>query len=298
MNINTRSSLSMTAMTRRHFLGTSVVGLAAFSSMVPGLGECQADPLGLPIGFQVYPIRDMLAKDFAGTLRQMAALGYRSVEMCSPPGYVSSGFEPLVKMKAGEMRRIIEDAGLRCESCHYSFQELKESLDDRMAFARELGLKQMIASGFWLKPDATMADWIQACKELNQYGERTKKAGLQLGFHNHHFEFKEIDGVLIYDEIMRHLDPSLIKMQFQVAVISIGYQAVTYFKKYPGRFISLHLADWSSATKKSVPIGQGVVDWKGLFGAARDAGVKNYYVEMNLDTLKPSYEYLRDLKVT
>jgi sugar phosphate isomerase/epimerase len=297
MNTQTRTSSPMSLMTRRHFLGTGALGLAAFSTMVPGLGECQANPLGLPIGFQVYPVRDLLAKDFAGTLRQMAALGYQAVEMCSPPGYVSSGFEPLVKMKAGEMRRIIEDAGLRCESCHYSFQELKESLDERMSFAQELGLKQMIASGFWLKAEAKMADWIQACKELNQFGERTRKAGLQLGFHNHHFEFKEIDGVLIYDELMRHLDPNLIKMQFQVAVISIGYQAVTYFKKYPGRFISLHLADWSATEKKSVPIGQGVVDWKNLFASAREAGVKNYFVEMNLPTLKPSCEFLRELKV-
>jgi sugar phosphate isomerase/epimerase len=266
--------------------------------MIPGATEVQADPLELPVGFQVYPVRDLLAKDFGGTLLQISALGYRAVEMCSPPGYVSSGFEPLAKMKAADMRRTIADAGLRCESCHYSFQELKENLDDRMAFAHELGLKQMIASGFWLKPEAKLADWVQACKELNQLGERTKKAGLQLGFHNHHFEFKEIDGVLIYDEIMRQLDPGLIKMQFQVAVISIGYQAVTFFKKYPGRFVSLHLADWSATEKKQVPVGQGAVDWKALFAGAREAGVKNYFVEMNLDALKPSCEFLHGLKIS
>jgi sugar phosphate isomerase/epimerase len=282
-------------MTRRQFIGTGALGLGAAGTFAPGTSECRADPLGLPIGFQVYPVRESLAKDFAGTLRQIAALGYRTVEMCSPPGYVSSGFAPLAKMKAAEMRQTIEDAGLRCESCHYSFQELQENLDDRMAFAQELGLKQMIASGFWLKPDATMADWIQAAGELNRFGERTKKAGLQLGFHNHHFEFKEIDGVLIYDELMRHLDPNLIKMQFQVAVISIGYQAATFFKKYPGRFISLHLADWSSAEKKSVPVGQGAVDWKSLFAAARAGGVRNYFVEMELAALKPSYTYLHEL---
>ena len=284
-------------MTRRKFIGTSALSLGAAGYIIPGTIECRADPLGLPVGFQVYPVRELLAKDFAGTLRQIAALGYQTVEMCSPPGYVSSGFAPLTKMKAAEMRRTIDDAGLRCLSCHYSFQELNENLDDRMAFAQELGLKQMIASGFWLKPNATMADWIQAAVELNRFGERTKKEGIQLGFHNHHFEFKEIDGVLIYDELMRHLDPNLIKMQFQVAVVSIGYQAATFFKKYPGRLISLHLADWSAAEKKSVPVGQGVVDWKNLFAAARAGGVQNYFVEMELAALKPSCTFLHDLKV-
>jgi sugar phosphate isomerase/epimerase len=86
-------------------------------------------------------------------------------------------------------------------------------------------------------------------------------------------------------------------MQFQVAVVNIGYKAVTYFKRYPGRFISLHLADYSAELKKSVPVGQGVVDWKELFSEAQAAGVKNYFVEMGMDLLKPSSEYLRGLKV-
>ena len=284
-------------MTRREFLGRgSALGIGAVGYLAGHSYECAAAPLGLPIGFQVYPLREALAKDFAGTLKQMSDLGYRTVEMCSPPGYVSSGFGPLAKLSAPEMRRIIEDAGLLCESCHYSFQELKDHLEERIAFANQLGLKQMIASGFWLKHDATMADWMRAADELNRMGERTKQAGLQLGFHNHHFEFKEIDGVLIYDAIMGRLDPALIKMQFQVAVISAGYEAATFFKKYPGRFISLHLSDWSAVTKKVVPLGQGAIDWKKLFAAAPVGGVKNYFVEMNFDAMKASLPFLRDLK--
>jgi sugar phosphate isomerase/epimerase len=80
-------------------------------------------------------------------------------------------------------------------------------------------------------------------------------------------------------------------------VVNIGYQAATYFKKYPGRFISIHLADWSSTEKKGVPVGQGVVDWKNLFAAAKIGGVKNYFVEMELQAMKPSCEYLHGLKV-
>jgi sugar phosphate isomerase/epimerase len=284
-------------MTRRQFVRRTAIAAVAAGYLSPLALTGGDRPLEMPIGFQVYPVREALARDFAGTLRQIAVLGYQTVEMCSPPGYVDAGFAPLANLKAAEMRRIIEAAGLRCESCHYSFQELKTHLEDRVAYAKELGLKQMIASGFWLKPDATLADWLRAADELNQLGERTRKEGIQLGFHNHHFEFKELEGVLIYDALMGRLDPGLVKMQFQVAVVNIGYQAATYFKKYPGRFISLHLADWSSVDKKAVPVGQGVVDWPGLFTAAKTGGVKNFFVEMGMDALKPSSVYLSNLKL-
>ncbi len=280
-------------MTRRHFIGRTALAAGALT-LAPAT-RCSAAPLGLPIGFQSWTVREMLAKDFEGTLRQIAGLGYQAIEMCSPPGYMTSGFGPLATLKAPEMRRIIESSGLKCESCHYSFQELKDHLDERMGFAKELGLKQMVASGFWLKPGAKLADWLQACDELNKIGERTKKAGLQLGFHNHHFEFEKLDGVLIYDAIMGRLDPGLIKMQFQVAVVNIGYEAASYFAKYPGRFISIHLSDWSAATKKTVPIGQGIVDWKKLFAAAKIGGVKNYFVEMDFATFKPSAAFLSQM---
>jgi sugar phosphate isomerase/epimerase len=273
---------------RRQFVGAGALAAA---------GHLAADPLKLPIGFQVYPVREALGKDFAGTLREVASVGYRAVEMCSPPGYERSGFAPLVKMKAAEMRKVINDAGLRCESCHYQFRELKENLDDRIAFAKELGLKQMVLSTFGLKPDAAMADWVRAAGELNRIGEQTQKAGIQLGFHNHNFEFKEIDGVLVYDKLMSEFDAKLVKMQFQVSVISLGFEAATFLTKYPGRFISLHLADWSSTDKKTVAVGKGVVDWKKLFTAAKKGGVKNYFVEVNLDAMKDSYPYLHDLKV-
>ena len=155
----------------------------------------------------------------------------------------------------------------------------------------------MILSTFGVKPDAPMKDWIDAADQLNKMGEQTAKAGLQMGFHNHNFEFREIDGVLIYDQLMKQFDPKLVKMQFQVAVISIGYEAATFLEKYPGRFISLHLADWSPAEKKMVPVGTGAVEWKELFAAARKGGVKNYFVEMSLEAMQPSYTYLHGLKV-
>lgn len=254
-------------------------------------------PLGLPVGCQTYPVREALGKDFDGTLRELAAAGYQTIEMCSPPGYEKSGYGSLVGMSAIEMRKRIKAAGLTCESCHYTFRELKENLDERIVFAKELGLKQMIASSFGVRQDATMAEWVKAAHELNEIGAKTARAGLQAGFHNHAGEFRQIDGVLIYDKLLSELDPKLVKMQFQVSVISIGFEAAAYMEKHPGRFVSLHLQDWSPSEKKQVPVGQGVVDWKKLFAAAKKGGVRNYYVEMNMDALKASQPYLRDLKV-
>ena len=272
-------------LTRRQF--------AAAGALTLGAGRMHGDPLGMPIGCQTYPVRDILAKDFEGTLRQIAAMGYRTIEMCSPLSYAE--YRPLAGMTGAEMRQKIEAAGLRCESCHYNFRELKENLAERIAFAKELGLKQMVLSSFGLRADATLGDYRQAATELNRIGEAVGKAGLQAGYHNHNNEFKEIDGVLIYDDLMRTFDPALVKMQFQVAVISLGFEASTYLTKYPGRFLSMHLADYSTSEKKAVPVGSGVVDWKKLFAAAKVGGIRNYFVEMNLDAMGPSSKYLHGL---
>jgi sugar phosphate isomerase/epimerase len=153
----------------------------------------------------------------------------------------------------------------------------------------------MILSTFGVRPDAPMTQWTQAAEELNRIGEQTRKAGIQLGYHNHNFEFARIDGVLVYDALMQAFDPKLVKMQFQTSVVSLGFEAATYFRKYPGRFISIHVADWSTAEKKQVAVGQGVINWKDLFAAAKGAGVRNYFVEMNLDLMRASVPALRAL---
>ena len=284
----------MSNLNRRQFIGKSVLGLgsAALLSQLPltGYGDILSSHSKHPVGFQVYTIREMLVKDFPGTLKMMAKLGYEGVEMCSPPGYITSGFEPLVKMKPEDMRKIITDSGLKCESSHFTFGELKDNLGERIEYAKKLGLTQMICSSFWLPKEATMSDWLKSCDQLNEIGRKTKEAGLQLGFHNHHMEFEKIDGELIYDALLKQFDPELIKMQFQVAVISIGYKASDYFKKYPGRFISAHLADWSTVENKQVPVGKGIVNWGEFFNAAETGGVKNFYVEMDMDKFKESVE--------
>ena len=289
----------MNKLSRRQFLSKGAMGLgsAFIASQLPlNLSAVNVSKkVKMPIGFQVWTVKDKLVKDFPGTLKMMANLGYQSVEMCSPPGYESSGFGPLMKMKATEMKKIINDAGLIFMSTHYGMDELRNNLDERIEFAKESGQKQMILSSFGLPEKATLTDWQKAADELNKMGMKTKKEGIQMGYHNHDGEFGTIDGTLIYDALMKQFDPGYIKMQFQVAVIRIGFKASTYFTKYPGRFISAHLADWSPVEKKSVPIGKGIVDWKEFFTASKTGGVKNIFVEMEPETFKDSATYLHSL---
>lgn len=193
------------------------------------------------------------------------------------------------------MRKIVRDAGLDLASTHYGMKEFRDNLDERIEFAEGSGQKQMVLSSFGLPAGATLDDWKKAADELNQMGLKTKKEGIQMGYHNHHGEFEHLEGKLIYDVLMDQFDPGLVKMQFQVAVISIGYKAAGYFNKYPGRFISAHLADWSPEEKKGVAMGKGIVDWKEFFEAAKVGGVKNIFVEMDPETFKGSAEYYRGM---
>lgn len=289
----------MAKISRRAFLGKSAfgVGAALFASNLttgPVLPETKKKEK-LKIGFQVWTVREKLVKDFPGTLKEIASLGYETVEMCSPPGYADSGFGPLMKLSPGEMKKIINDAGLKLESTHYGMDELKNHLDERIEFAKESGQKQMILSSFWLPETASLDDWRKAADELNRIGRKTSEAGIQAGYHNHHMEFAKIDGTLIYDVLMKELDPDLVKMQFQVAVITLGYKASDYFKRYPGRFISAHLSDWTKPENKESALGQGVVDWKEFFSASKTAGLKNIFVEMEPETFKESAAFLHKI---
>ncbi|HXL55047.1 MAG TPA: TIM barrel protein [Chitinophagaceae bacterium] len=285
----------MKKINRREFIGKTTwsIGAAFALSQFPMLARAAAYN-NMPIGFQSWSVKDILSKDFAGTLKMMADQGYQLIEMCSPKGYATIGFGPLLNMKTADMRSTITDAGLNCPSCHFGFGELTEDLDGRIEWAQQLGLTQMICSTFWLPKTSTLKDYLDAADKLNKAAEKIKKAGMQAGFHNHEFEFATLDGQLIYDALMSKFDPDLVKMQFQTEVINLGYKASDYFKKYPGRFISSHLSDWT-ADKKEVPIGQGVIDWKDFFAAAKTGGVKNFFVEMNPDKFKDSAEYIHKL---
>ncbi len=283
--------------TRRQFIkrsGTTLASAALLSQVPLSLLSGCSLKNDLSFGFQVWTIREKIISDFAATLKKMHAMGYSEVEMCSPLGYSGAGFEPLNKMTGAEMKNIMTDAGLACTSSHFTWGELQESLDDRIEWARGLGMKQMILSSFWLGDDATIDDYRKAAGKLNKIAETTQAAGIQMGFHNHHTEFSKIGDELIYDALLDEFDAALVKMQFQVAVVNIGYNAADYFRKHPGRFISAHLADYSTEKEDQVPIGQGIVDWEDFFKAAKKGGVKNFYVEMAPETFEESAAFLME----
>lgn len=287
----------MKTINRRKFFSTTTKATAAafVLSKLPSEFFAHATGSAMPLGFQSWTIKDKLSSDFAGTLKMMADLGYKQIEMCSPKGYEKIGFGAFTKMKTSDIRKTIEDAGMTCPSCHFGATEFNdENIDDRIQFAKDMGMTQMIISTFWLPKTATINDYLVAADKLNKAGEKIKKAGLQAGFHNHDFEFVKIDGQLIYDALLGRFDPDLVKLQFQTQVIVHGYKASDYFNKYPGRFVSAHLSDWTT-DKKEVPVGQGVIDWKEFFAAAKTGGVKNIFVEMAADKFKDSATYLQKL---
>jgi sugar phosphate isomerase/epimerase len=296
----------MKTFTRRQFLGAGALGILAARYMTLDAQGYTAMPFNWPLSFQSWGVKDMLAKDFDNTLHQIAALGYKGIEMCSPRGYDKMGFGPLVSLTIPDMRRKIEDAGLFCKTCHYVYWELQgEALKKTISNGKELGLKDLVISSAPLGDDATLDDWKKITDEMNKAGEVVRDAGLQLVYHNHTIG-PEIEGVQLYDHLMQLFDPKLIKMQFQLACISEGFDVIEYLAKYPGRYFALHMHDWDPVKKKIVPIGQGVIDWKKLLTTAKASGISEYGMIVELESRPPddpfdalaiSYTYLNNLKL-
>jgi sugar phosphate isomerase/epimerase len=286
----------MSGLSRREFVRNAAIQAAAVGFISGGGLELRANPLGLPIGCQTWPVRDMIAKDFPGTIKQLADAGFQTIELCSPVGYADSGFAGLAKYSGSELRKILSDAGVTCVSCHFGIDELRQNQEGRIAWAKDVGLTQMLVPSLAGPRQPTMDDVKRAADEYNKIGENSAKAGIQQGLHNEDFELTMVDGKRTYDLLLDLLDPGLIKFQFQVSTISRGYDAAEYFTKYPGRFISMHVQGWSAGAKEIVPVGQDSLDWKKIFTAAKTGGIKNYFVEMKLDMMRASVPYLRKLQ--
>jgi sugar phosphate isomerase/epimerase len=287
----------MSAISRREFIQDAAMCAAAAGFLYTNALELHANPLGLPIGCQTWPVRKMIAQDFPGTIKVLADAGFQSIELCSPVGYADSGFADLAKYKGSELRKILSDAGVTCVSSHFGIDELRKNQEDRIAWAKDVGLTQMIVPSLDGPEDPTMDDVKRAAEEYSKMGEKAAKAGIQQGLHNENFELSTVDGKRTYDVLFDLLDPKFVKFQFQVSTISRGYEAAEYFTRYPGRFISMHVQGWSAATKKIMPVGQDTLDWKKIFTAAKTGGIKNYFVEMNLEMMKATVPYLRALQV-
>lgn len=283
---------------RRNFLQ-----LGAAATAAAALPMSFADPLGMPIGCQTYPIKDMIKADFPGALKWVQAAGFKTIELCSPFAYPD--FLPLGKYKPKELRGMLADHGITCISAHFVPTELYQHGEERIAYAKEFGMTQMAVAMLGpYKPTGkeTVDDVKRYTDEFNAFAVKAHAAGITAVLHNEGFVSARIDGKPVYDMMIAQLDPTNVKLQFQVSSMQVGYDAVTYFNRYKGRYISMHCQDWvvgADGKAKQVPLGKGVVDWKSVFAAAKIGGIQNYFVELEEDPelMPPSVPYLHTLKV-
>jgi sugar phosphate isomerase/epimerase len=305
------NEMSRPAVSRRAFM-QAAAGVWAAAHLSPATPAAAA-PLGLPIGSQTYPHRAMIkAGDFAGLLKTFVEIGVQSVELCSPIGYAE--FAPLGDGKA--VKAMIADHGLTCVSGHFSMRELRERQAESIAWAQAVGITQMITAtlGSGNAPTPTLEEVKRAADEYNRIAAVAAKAGIRQGLHNEGFEMSMVEGRRTYDLLFELLDPALVSFQFQMSTISRGFVAHEYFTTYPGRFFSMHLQDvdlnaaappppGGQAPNPNAPprrgvqtaLGRGSIDWKKTFEAARVGGVKNYFVEQNMELTKASVAFLKTL---
>jgi len=283
----------MAGISRREFLKKAATDTAVAGLFAAGAAELRGNPLGLPIGSQTYPHRGMVRQDFPGLMKLLASIGVERIELCSPFGY--DEFSGLAD--AHQVSRIITDHGLKCESGHFGMKELRQTQDKSIAWAKDIGITQMITATLGAGNSPTMDTVKKAANEYNKIAERAAKAGIQQGLHNEGFEVSMVEGRRTYDVLFELLDPALVKFQFQMSTIKNGFDAAEYFTRYPGRFISMHLQDWNAETRTNAAVGKGSIDWKRVFAAARTGGVKNYFIEQNMEMTRDGVAFLKSLNV-
>ena len=305
----------MAAISRREFMELAAAGSGVAGFLLANAVELRANPLGLPIGSQVYPLRPML-RDFPAFARMMAGIGVTRLELCSPIGY-GADFAALANGK--EVSKILADQGMKAESSHFTMGELRNSQAKSIEWAQEVGITQMITAtlGEGNGGNTPTLDQVKkAADEYNTLASVAWQAGIQQGLHNEGFELSMVDGKRTYDLLFDLLDPKLVKFQFQMSTITAGLVAAEYFLKYSGRFNSMHLQDVDMKAAVPAPsvkdalggrrrgrrhpqvaVGQGSIDWVKTFNAAKVGGVKNYFVEQSWELTQQSAAYLKTLKV-
>jgi sugar phosphate isomerase/epimerase len=310
---------------RRTFVKAAASGLAVSLLETPSMN---ANPLNLPIGLQLYTVGQEMDSDPAATLRAVAAAGYKQVEL-----------SPLAKTSAKDLKKILDDTGLTNPSGHYMLPDLISNLQEKLDFAHQFGQEFMVVTVPWVadaarfKPDPqfgqfgvfvavinglTLDDWKWNAEQFNKVGEQIRKAGLQLGYHNHNFEWKSYDGVTGYDEFLRLTDSGLVKLELDCGWASVaGQDPVGYLTKYPERYSLLHIKDFRKGftprttlmgkdpgAPVGTALGRGAIEYVRIFAAARKARIRALFVEQEppftempaLEAIKVDYEYVKNLK--
>jgi len=298
---------------RRQFLIRSAGLGAAFAAS--GLSRnLWANPLSKPIGIQLWTVNDTLQHDPAGTLNKLAKIGFKEVE--------SAGF---VGLEPKQFRRLLDDAGLRCPSAHLQFD--MDNLGKAFEQAHALGANYAAASSL-IEPVGkamnTKLEWKSAMSAdeakrtvdiANRIGEAAKRAGLQFVLHNHDREFVDLgNGEVGYDIVWRDTDPALVQFEIDCGwMVFAGRNPIDYFKKYPGRIPLIHVKDFQPKKNKNgkpmaeemlgSELGRGTVDYRPIFAAAKQAGLKHYFAEQEgpfsrmsqLEAAQVAYDYLHSI---
>ncbi|MEO8735120.1 MAG: sugar phosphate isomerase/epimerase [Edaphobacter sp.] len=299
---------------RRNFLKTASVALLYNSAIARG-DTASSYPLGLPLGLQLYSVREMLPTAYESTLKKIASLGYSEVEAAGFYGHSVS-----------EVKQAMQNAGLRCVSSHYSYNNLQKEFDQTLAFNRDIGVDYIICSFPGFKDPSTrkgmsyrdqiqsftIDDWRWNAEQFNRMGEKVHAAGMKFGYHNHTMEFRAQNGVVPYDELLRLTDPSKVAMELDCGwVIVGGGNPIEYLRRYPKRISMLHVKDFKRAEKPAsivdppppAELGRGTIDYRPIFREAAKAGnIKHCFVEQEafdmppMQSLKIDADYVRNLK--
>jgi len=286
----------MRSTSRRSFLKASAAVVAAASIASRRLS---AAPLGVPIGLQLFSVRELLPKDFDGTLAKLAAAGYVEVEAA---GYYGR--------TAAQLRHSMDQAGLHCISTHHPMSLLRPHLDEYIEYAHNLGLEYIVCPSAMrrdpaAKGELNLDDWRWVAGELNLIGQKVKAAGMTFGYHNHGPEFGAENGIVFYDELLRLTDPNFVVFEMDCGwVFAAGRNPLDYLSKTAQRFPLLHVKDMARNAKgeyASTVLGRGAMDYRPILRAA--TGLKHYFIEQEefdidtMEALRQDADYMRKLNL-
>ena len=252
------------SLTRRSFV--------ALSAMLPWALKARASSTAIPIGLELYSVREALKQDLEGTVRAVAQLGYQCVEFYGP-------YFDWTEAQTKQVRKLIDDLGIRCYSTH---NDEKNFHPENISKARDmnltLGCKYMVMA--YSEPNKGLDGWKAIADVLNTAAAVLEPAGLKPGYHNHQAEWKAIDGVRPMEVIAKNTKPSIM-LQLDVGTcLNAGADPVAWIRSNPGRIHSMHLKDWSSDAAKGYQVlfGEGDAKWKDIFAAADSVGGVEYYL--------------------
>jgi sugar phosphate isomerase/epimerase len=286
---------------RRSFLRNSAFGLGAMAFASPVLQSLAAVKYKKLVGVQLYSVRDDMRKDPQGTLNALAEMGYKYVEHAN---YVNRKF---YGWEAKEFKKRLDDLGIKMPSGHTvmgkahwdtaknDFTDLwKYTVEDAAVMGQELVISPSIDMG--IRKDKNLL--LKYMEIFNKSGELCQKSGMRFGYHNHDFEFSEkLDGELLYDIMLNNTDPTLVAQQLDIGnMINGGGVPADVMKKFPGRFVSMHVKDEVPAKTgnehfESTVLGKGSgqIDVKALVKLGdKEGGTKHFIIEQeSYQGLKP-----------